>query len=232
MIMNNTFNLTPCKKLSLRHRTLAGKTVYYHTYFEPKGLDKAGRRYAIDEFKHPSSLNNKAVSEMMIDYALYEFFKMHDINEFDVIAGIPSSSRVVRKILNNINKLYPNKLIIPKLFDKTRMRNVSVNQRMIFEEASLKTHEKAAPALFESISMHYDKVAKVSLFPTRFRRYVDGFLKLNEAYLSVIKDKRVLLVDDTFGEGLTLCESSNILKKYVKSVIAFTVLKDYSTKRK
>lgn len=230
MTMNNCFNLTACKKLSLRRRTLAGRTVYYHTYFEPKGLDRAGRRFAIDEFKHPSSSNNKAVSEAMIDYALSEFLKVHDINEFDIIAGIPSSSGVVRKIINKLNNLYPNKLIIPKLFIKTRMRNVSINERMIYEESSLKTHEKALPSLRTSKYKHYDKVAKVSLFPTRFRRYVDGFLKLDDAYKAIITNKKILLIDDTIGEGLTLCESGSILKPYVNDVVAFTVVKDFCSK--
>jgi hypothetical protein len=216
--------------LDLRHRTLAGNTVYYHTYFEPKGLDKSGRRYAIDSFKHPATKEDKVTSEYMIDYALEEFYKKHNLNEFDIILGLPSSSRVVSKTIDRIKARGFAGTVVYKGFTKSRMRNTYLRQELVDREKSVKTKEKVPKSFNDSRRLHYDKVSKSSLFPTRFRRYVAGLLNLYIDPLTLV-DKKVLLVDDTFGEGLTLCDACDTLKPYTKNVIAFTVMKDMSQKR-
>ena len=98
--METPFNLTHCRKTSLRRRTLAGTTCYYHVFYEPKGLDKHQRRVAIDSFKHPKSNLDKAIAELMIRRAVREFLEHHSIDDFDVILGVPSSSRVVKTIID------------------------------------------------------------------------------------------------------------------------------------
>ena len=228
MIQNfKPFNLTMCNKIHNRKRTLAGETIFYDTYFEPKNITKQDGNLAIQEFKHPSNNTNKTFGNIMIEIALEEFFNTYNIKEFDVIGGIHSHSKVVKKILNIIKKKYPNTFIINELILKTRMRNTYINQALIDHESSLKTKEKVPISLNLSKKLHYDIVSKASLFPTRFRRYVHGLVKVNDNYIKDITNKRVLLIDDTFGEGLTLCESSRLLKPYIKSLRCFTVMKDF-----
>lgn len=227
MIITN-FNLTKCKKLTIRRRTLAGTTSYYYTYFEPKGLDKHSRRFAIDSFKHPQTKEDRKTSDKMIDYAIVEFLKQHDINEFDTIIGLPSSSKVVTTIVNNLINRGFKGYIQYKGFVKTRIRNVKLKKHIIDHEGSLKTKEKVPEAYKHIRKLHYDKVARVSLFPTRFRRYFENFLSLNVNNINCLKNKTVLVVDDTFGEGLTMCEVCRILKPYTNNVIGFTIMKDYA----
>lgn len=231
--MENPYNLTKCKKTSLRRRTLNGRTVFYHTYFEPKGLNKHQRRDAIDRFKHPKSELDRVLSSNMIIESLLIFLQEHDINEFDIILGIPSSSDVVKRVIDKILIDCDFKgAAIYKGFRKTRVRNVKLKQEVIQKEPSLKTKTLVPPAIQHSRKLHYDKVSKVSYFPTRFRRYVENFLELNIDNPSLLKSKKVLVVDDTFGEGLTMCEISRILEPYTKDVIGFTIMKDISQNRK
>jgi orotate phosphoribosyltransferase-like protein len=227
--IKNPYNLTKCKKTSIRRRTLCGRTVWYYTYHEPKGLDKRQRRSAIDSFKHPQSELEKIVSSNMISEALFEFLKERDINEFDLIIGVPSSSGVVKTVIDKILSDCDFKgAAIYKGFKKTRVRNVKLKQHALDRENSEKTKTIVPSAIQHSKRLHYDKVSKVSYFPTRFRRYVENFLRLDIANSSLLTNKKVLVVDDTFGEGLTLCEVSRILEPYTKNVVGFTIMKDVS----
>jgi hypothetical protein len=221
------FNLSKCQKTSLRRRTLSGTTCYYHVYFEPKCLDKHQRRVAIDSFKHPRCAKDKRISDEMIHQSIYEFLNHNTLDDFDVILGVPSSSGVVKKIIDILVNDYRFRgLVHRKGFTKTRIRNIKLKQYVIDREYSLKTKKCVPKAYQDTIRLHYDKVSKVSLFPTRFRRYFENFLKLNVSNRGCLKNKRILVVDDTFGEGLTMCEINRILTPYTNQVIGFAVMKD------
>lgn len=227
--METPFNLTLCHNNLPRRRTLSGTTCYYHVYFEPKGLDKHQRRIAIDSFKHPKTAVDRKTSHVMIDYAVGKFLQQYDMNDFDVILGVPSSSNIVQKIIDIlafesgfIGRGYVNY----KGFVKTRIRNVKLKQHIIDQESSVKTKIKVPKAYQCTRRLHYDKVSKVSLFPTRFRRYFENFLQLNVPDRSCLLDKRVLVVDDTFGEGLTMCEVVRLLTPYTSDILGFMVMKD------
>lgn len=230
--MENPFKLTKCCKTSLRRRTLGGVSAFYHVYYEPKGLDKHDRRVAIDSFKHPKTPLEKILSREMVIHAIGEFLVYNDINSFDIILGVPSSSSVVKQIIDIlITDCGFKGHVSYKGFAKTRIRNIKLKQYMIDRENSPKTKEKVPKAIYRTKELHYDKVSKSSLYPTRFRRYVENFLTLNVPNASFLKDKKILIVDDTFGEGLTMCEIFRILKPYTKNVVGFTVMKDIAQKR-
>lgn len=239
--MKNNFDLTICRKKTIRRRTLCGRTVWYYTFFEPKGLDKHQRRIAIDSFKHPITKEDETTSNSMIEYSLNEFLKNHSIHEFDTILGMASSSKIVKKIINSFLNVGFKGRVIYKGFEKTRMRNTVLKTDLVDREGSQKTKEKVPKSFSQSKKLHYDKVSKSSLFPTRFRRYIGNLLKLNWnrgsgnvsgiQSSSDINGKKILVVDDTFGEGLTMCEAFDVLTPYTKNVIGFTVMKDMSQKR-
>jgi len=226
-----TFGLSKCKKLSVRRRTLCGTTTYYYTYFEPKHLDRHSRKYAIDSFKHPKTKSDRLISNQMIEYSINEFLKQHNIDEFDYIMGIPSASGVVNNIINQLISRCGYRGRCYTGFRKTRIRNIKLKQYVIDRELSLKTKEKVPKAFNHIRKLHYDRVSKSSLFPTRFRRYFENFLKLDFFDHSRLINKKILLVDDTFGEGLTLCECVKLLEPYTKNVLGFTVMKDMAVKR-
>ena len=227
------FKLSKCKKITERRRTLCGTTARYHVYFEPKGLNKHERRVAIDSFKHPSNKDDRRTSHDMVIYAAGEFLQQHDINEFDVILGVPSSSGVVKKIIDIfILDAGFTGHVSYKGFAKTRIRNIRLKQSVIDSESSLKTKEKVPEAFHHTRRLHYDKVSKASLFPTRFRRYFENFLQLNVSNQSCLLGKKILVVDDTFGEGLTFCECFRILQPYTNDVLGFSVMKDIAQNRK
>ncbi len=227
------FKLSKCRKLSVRHRTLCGRTAYYHTYFEPRGLDKHDRRVAIDSFKHPKTKLDKRISDEMVEYAVSEFLKMYKVDDFDIMIGIPSSSNIVSKIIAGFREAGFNKTVLEKSLKKTRIRNIKLKTDVLDRENSLKT-KLLVPKSYTFIRKnYYDKVSKVSLFPTRFRRYFENFLKFTdwaEYWLEGdFKNKSVLVIDDTFGEGLTMCEVSRMLEPYTTQVLGFSVMKDMSS---
>lgn len=220
-----------CRVKPKRRRTLCGTTAYYTTYFEPRSLNKAERRFAIDSFKHPTNSFARKTSTTMIDYAIGEFLKHHDINSFDVILGVPSSSGIVKKIINRLLDCGFKGKFFYKGFSKTRIRNVKFKRNIIDRENSPKT-KVCVPKSYQNVrKLHYDKVSKASLFPTRFRRYFENFLQLKIADQNSLLGKKILVVDDTFGEGLTMCECFRILEPYSKNVLGFTVMKDMCNKK-
>lgn len=227
---NNYFKLSKCRKLSMRRRTLDGVTAYYYTYFEPRGLNKHERRTAIDSFKHPCNKSERKTSDEMIVYAIGEFIQTHDINEFDVILGMPSSSGIVKQIINRLilDCGFTGKVNY-KGFGKTRIRNVKLKQHIIDRESSIKTKEKVPKSFQYTRRLHYDKVSKSSLYPTRFRRYIQNLLYLNVSNTACLKNKKVLVIDDTFGEGLTICEGVRLLRPHTNNVVCFSVMKDLSS---
>jgi hypothetical protein len=240
-MLDNPFGLTRCKKLETRHRTITKgePTVYYHTYFEPKGLDKQQRRSAIDEFKHPSTKGNKQISNEMIDYALTEFFRIYTINKFDTILGIPSSSGLVKKVIDKIVQNGFKGMVFYKGFRKTRIRNIKLKQWIVDRENSLKTKEKVPKSFNHVRKLHYDKVSKSSLYPTRFRRYIENLLEINfyrpTGLCGNEKDlwhKKILVIDDTIGEGFTMNEVVRLLTPYTakENIIGFTIMKDIADK--
>lgn len=235
--MESPFKLTKCKKLSQRRRTLGGITSYYYTYFEPLGLNHHDRRVAIDSFKHSKTKEDRKISDKMVQYSIDEFLKIHNVNDFDVIMGLPSSSGIVKKIVGEFIHRGFKGTVIYKGFKKTRIRNVKFKQHVVDRESSLKTKEKVYPAFLRTRKLHYDKVSKASLFPTRFRRYIENILELGWKAVGnlgtgPIKNQKILVVDDTFGEGLTMCEVFRILKPYTTNVVGFTVMKDMARKIK
>jgi hypothetical protein len=225
-IKPNNFGLSFCKKTSLRRRTLSGITSYYYTYFTPKGLNKHNRVYAINSFKHPNTEECKIIASDMINHSVYTFVSEVDLNQFDVILGMPSSSPVVKTVIDKLvfdcgfegNVFY-------KGFRKTRIRNTRLKQQVLSRESSLKTKEKVPEAFNHTRQLHYDKVSKISLFPTRFRRYVENVFELNVNPTELI-NKKILVIDDTIGEGFTMCEVTRMLSPYTSNVIGFTVMKD------
>lgn len=235
--MDNPFNLTKCKKRSKRRKTIAKgePTTYYYTYFEPKGLDKQGRRYAIDHFKHPETEEDEILSDGMVAYAVEEFLKVHNINEFETILGVPSSSKIIKKIINAFIQHGFSGTVVYKAFEKTRIRNVKLNQSVLDREPSLKTKEKVPKSFERTRRLHYDKVAKASLYPIRFRRYLTNLLVPTPHWgfkVSNVKQQKVLVVDDTFGEGLTMTEVYKILQPHTSEIIGFTVMKDQYANKK
>jgi len=235
--MDNPFNLTKCKTLTKRRKTIAKgePTTFYYTYYEPKGLDKQGRRYAIDHFKHPETGEDRQTSDEMINYAVEEFLKVHTINDFETILGVPSSSKIIKKIIDAFIQHGFSGTVIYKAFEKTRIRNVKLNQSMLDREPSLKTKEKVPKSFERTRKLHYDKVAKASLYPTRFRRYLTNLLVPTPHWgfkVSNVKQQKVLVVDDTFGEGLTMTEVYKILQPYTSEIIGFTVMKDQYANKK
>jgi hypothetical protein len=230
--MENPFNLTKCKKLSERHRTIGGVTYYYHTYYEPRGLNKNDRVTSIHAFKHPRSPLEKALSNEMIDYSVGEFLKVHNIQDFDYIIGIPSSSKIIKQIIDKLSSSNFKGQSIYRGFKKTRVRNIKLKKEVIDGEGSIWTKNEVPKSFKRTRELHYDKVSKVSFFKTSYRRYLENILTLNLSNPQSLQGKRVLVVDDTFGEGLTMCEVFRILKPYTINVIGFTVMKDTSQKRK
>jgi hypothetical protein len=149
---------------------------------------------------------------------------------FDVVLLVPSSSNAVKRISEAIEpRLNSDALILVNAFNKTRIRNVKLIQSQLDKEPSKKTTQRVNECYTKFRYKHYDKVTRMHYIPTRFRRYFTNFFTWKkDAWISKMYKKNVLVVDDTFGEGVSLREIMWMLETDVKPNLAcgFAVMKD------
>jgi hypothetical protein len=226
------FGLSTYKDNELRRRTLNGYTFYYACTFQPKNITKPEMQAATQKFKRPITKEDLEISNRMIkdSVALFDEMPAFGFKLFDRILLIPSSSDAVKRICKAIEpRLNTGALIFINEFNKTRIRNVKLIQSQLDKEPSKKTTQRVNECYSSFRNKHYDKVTRMHYIPTRFRRYFTNFFTWKkDAWISGMYKKNVLVVDDTFGEGVSLREVMWMLDTDVKPNLAcgFAVMKD------
>jgi hypothetical protein len=229
----NPFGLSTYQHNDLRKRTLNGYTFYYACTFQPKNITKPEMQAATQKFKRPTTKKDLEISNRMIkdSVVLFDDMPSFGFKLFDVILLVPSSSSAVKRIYKEIEpRLDHNTLVIERPLQKTRIRNVKLLDWQLDREPSLKTRQRVNECYASFRKKHYDKVTRMHYIPTRFRRYFSNFFKWNRMWVHFadLRDKRILVVDDTFGEGVSLREIMWMLDIGVrpKMMCGFSVMRD------
>jgi hypothetical protein len=205
---------------------------WYHCPFGTAGLSKDDKRRATQLFKRPLTDSDRKTADSMIETAVDKFARNGIINfsDFNLILAVPSSSKTVSKTLKSIVKcVYPDTDVIYNAIDKTRVRNLKLVDEQLSSENSEKTKRLVPKCLFDVRRKHYDKVSKMHFVPTRFRRYFTNFFTWNKHFsTNEYQGRDVLIVDDTYGEGITFRDVLWMVERDLKprSVCGFAVMRD------
>jgi hypothetical protein len=192
----------------------------------------------IDDTRHElkylsSSVVKESVSKM-IDEALNKFDMYHLISDFTLVISPKSSAPLNNLIMEKIKQRKRGDLpmIIPDAMVKNAIRNIKVNWDLVQREPSQKT-KKIIPTYYKSLMNNPDDLYAVKKVPASYRRYFVDFLKwsdnINPFWISYTANNgKVLLVDDTVGEGVTVQEMVRQLSKYNPNQIqVFSMFLDY-----
>jgi hypothetical protein len=156
---------------------------------------------------------------------------------FDVVVPLPSQFPLVKLITDIMVER-------SKVLRKTTVSNIadSILSKKTFDELLIDENRldwemnERTDALVE----HYAKTVRcwlgemfeVKRIQASLRRYIYNFLRLNtkhNLYQRLVEAKKILLVDDTIGQGVTLSEAARVIREVNKtaSIDAFTLVHDF-----
>lgn len=116
-------------------------------------------------------------------------------------------------------------LIIAVPLHKKRLRERKFNQAILLSKAILKYYKTLEFYPDVLIRTRYNK-AQVGLSQKEREKNLKDIFVINEKYLSKIKDKKILLIDDVMTTGTTINNCSKVLKKAgAKEIVALTIAK-------
>lgn len=192
----------------------------------------------IDDTRHElKSLSPSVVMDnvsRMVDTALDKFLSVHPLSSFTLVISPKSSAPLNNLVMGKIKALHKGgpPMIVPDAMVKNAIKNIKVDWDLVGSEGSEKT-VAAVPQFHKSLMNNPEALYAVKKVPASYRRYFTNFLRwadgLNPFYISYAASQgRVLLVDDTVGEGATVLEMARQLKQYnPNEILVFSMFLDY-----
>lgn len=168
----------------------------------------------------------------MINVSLDEFEKHHPISSFDVIVYPQSSGKMNDLILGEVKKR-TEKPIVNFSFVKNVTSKLQMDQDLLNRSDSEKT-KQLVPQIYKALLNKPDRIYAVKQVSASLRRYFNNFLRWADDTDKVklgaaIKSGKILMVDDTIGEGATLKEMTRLImsENSESTLVAYILLKDY-----
>ncbi len=210
----------------------------YYVYKQPKyGLSSEEELEIVRGFKNlsdPRSIGLIADAYEGFEQALNSKgwpYGVSCIQDFDVVMKLPSSYPANDASLQFLKEfLRHDTIVIEDGFNKLNSECVNFDKdRMLSEPSGLKNLEWAEKHMDDFYNAHFGEPFEIKKIKTKLRRYVYGFMELNHTNLgSIIRNKRVLLIDDTVAEGITFREAQNLIDRFrPRSIIGFAHMRDY-----
>lgn len=215
-------------------------------WFEPaEWMDENDRKDSIHRFKNPTTPEDLATSNAMIQSSIDGFQDAFDYNGmkcggrygmgyFDIRISLPSTNGTTKRICEIMAMNRPG-LTYHNVFHKKFSRELELDMEMLQRDPGWEDTLPEAQHRLEVIRQkHWNDRHQVKYSQTSFRRYFKNFMGLNQwpNISECITGKNVLMVDDTFGQGITLREATRLILPFrPKSITYFTVVKDYRFSR-
>jgi hypothetical protein len=227
---SNVFPFVPRLFEPLRSKKLGDDRLEYFCYFyQPKN----GTIKRVQQLK---ALKYKEHLAPMVEVAVGRFCQLIDPNSFDAVVSVPSTSALVSILAQEFVKEFNLKRETdirwyPNLLKKNLFSNVTVYP--LGNEMSLRTSERIDAMKRQYADLHEEVEAKRIV--ASYRRYVFDWFRLGKNWTPErLKEewanvKRVLLVDDTIGEGKTFTEVIRLLAEICPHVkfTCFVLVKDF-----
>jgi hypothetical protein len=185
-------------------------------------------------FKNPSSeQSQRVIIDSIISHTVKNLNDRFPLSEYDTIISMPSSATLNNLLLEEIKKYTkPDVFITTNAFTKHLRKDVVLNQKLVDRENSEKTKQALYTMLASINRSHPDQPFSIKKLRSSFRRYF-RFLKFvdpetQQIVKSHVENKKVLLVDDTFGEFATFKNAIDNISDFApQSIDCFALFKDY-----
>lgn len=234
------------------HPTTNSKIATYPDLFATykKEIRKAIKNLSSTDF---ISLTAKDINNIriMINNGIRDFnARVANIQNYDVVVTIPSQSPLNQMIIDEFKSyINPEKtLVIDNLLLKNRIRDIRWDNKeyMEVEEREGKNPDQIAKvrkmrdimlkSIYSSVNMNKEFQIKM-VTKSSLRRYFTKFMhindKLDEQLFLKINNGKVLIIDDSFGSGVTIREAARAIKHLnPKKIDAFILLHDYAASTK
>ena len=195
------------------------------------------------------SFTNKDIENIrtMIKSGIFDFnTRVNNLKNYDLIITVPSQSPLNQMIISEF-KSYINSektLVIDDFLLKNRVKDIRWDNEeyLRVEEREGKDINKISKvrkmrdimlkSLYSSINLNKEFQIKM-VTKSSLRRYFHKFMHINdvldEELFLKINNGNVLIIDDSFGSGVTMREASRAIKHLnPKRVDAFILLHDYA----
>ena len=227
----------------------------------PWGLVRSGVAPDHQKIKSISKIFEKIVVEGSVQIHVWESnlfrngirdynSRISNIQNYDVIITVPSQAPLNQMIINEFKSyINPNKtLMIDDFLLKNRVKDIRWDNEEYkeVEEREGKNPEQIAKvrkmrditlrSLYSKINM--DKEFQIKMVTkSSLRRYFYKFMhindKLDEEIFLKVNNGKILIIDDSFGSGVTMREAARSIKHLnPKRIDAFILLHDYAPSSK
>ena len=199
------------------------------------------------------SLTGKDIQDIriMINNGIRDYnSRISNIQNYDMIITVPSQAPLNQMIINEFKSyINPNKtLMIDDFLLKNRVKDIRWDNEEYkeVEEREGKNPEQIAKvrkmrditlrSLYSKINM--DKEFQIKMVTkSSLRRYFYKFMhindKLDEEIFLKVNNGKILIIDDSFGSGVTMREAARSIKHLnPKRIDAFILLHDYAPSSK
>lgn len=148
------------------------------------------------------------------------------IGDFKYRDGTHIAKKLARFLFNHArNEIAQADFIVAVPLHKKRLRHRKFNQSLMLARAISKINPiaKLRPDFLLRIK---NTTAQVALKQKQRQRNLKSAFALNPKYFAIVKDKKILLIDDVMTTGATLENCAKILKKSgAKNVTVLTIAK-------
>lgn len=230
-------------KFSKLYKKIKKITIYWSykfltasKYSLESGKSKEEIKNSIDQCRRElKNLNDPNIIEnvsKMVNVSLNEFEKSYPITSFDVIVYPVSSGKMNDLIISELKKR-TDKPLVTLSFVKNITKYIKLDDDLLSKSKSEKT-KNLVPLVYKALMKNPEKIYAVKNVRASLRRYFHNFLRWENDIESIklvssLKSGKILIVDDTIGEGATLKE---MLKQIISintesEIVAYIPFKDY-----
>ena len=188
---------------------------------------------------------------MMIKSGILDFnTRINNLKNYDLIITVPSQAPLNQMIISEFKSyINPEKtLVIDDFLLKNRVKHIrwDNDEYLRVEEREGKDPDQIAKvrkmrdimlkSLYSSVNMNKEFQIKM-VTKSSLRRYFHKFMHINdvldEELFLKINNSNILIIDDSFGSGVTMREAARAIKHLnPKRIDAFILLHDYAASAK
>ena len=188
---------------------------------------------------------------MMIKSGILDFnTRINNLKNYDLIITVPSQAPLNQMIISEFKSyINPEKtLVIDDFLLKNRVKHIrwDNDEYLRVEEREGKDPDQIAKvrkmrdimlkSLYSSVNMNKEFQIKM-VTKSSLRRYFHKFMHINdvldEELFLKINNSNILIIDDSFGSGVTMREAARAIKHLnPKRIDAFILLHDYAASTK
>ena len=231
---------------NLRHlRYCQTNDMFFCPFYQPHPTSGA---LAIDRVRRIKRVEENDFEKIliMVRRGFNYFAKYHPLETFDYIIQIPSSADLApllydcaKEISNEFNNAFFDKSNIvfsSKILKKNLYKDLIVDNEMVQRSGTQITMDSVGSWYGNLKKYQGNETIQVKGIKASYRRYATGYFSINpQEYIenlhiaNLYASRKILLIDDTIGEGKTFLEAIKTLEGYapIAKFVCFALVRDF-----